>query len=781
MTHRTKRHPRRDILLFASALLLACVVTPLQAQQNMAVYTDSLQNSWNNWSWGSTINLSSTAYVHSGSKAMAITITDGWAALYLQHADFDSSPYGNLVFWVHGGTSGGQPLALILTTNNTSTGAHYNFTPAAGVWQQISVPLSTLKADGKPNVDGIWIESQSRASLPTFYVDDMTFVTNGTPVVTNVAVNILVDALANQHPISPLIYGVAFASASQLEDLNFTLNRSGGNNETRYNWQLNAHNIDADWYFETYSANGGATPGAAADDFVQSSKTAGAQPLITVPMIGWSPKLGPNRGSLHSYSVAKYGPQTATDPWNSDAGNGIGTNRSTHTTWLITTNDPTDANTQTDSTFQQGYVQHLISQWGASTNGGVRYYIMDNEHSIWHSTHRDVHPAGARMEEIRDKIIEYATMVKALDPDAIVLAAEEWGWNGYLYSGYDQWYGVGKAPDRAAHGNMDYMPWLLSQLHQHDTNAHQRLLDYFTLHCYPQDDSSSDDVSASTQLLRNRSTRQFWDTNYVQEGWINAVVKLIPRMKDWVNQYYPDTRIGITEYNWGAETNIGGATAQADILGIFGREGLDLATRWATPDTNTPTYLAMKIYRNYDGNRSTFGETSVSATGPNPDNASVFAALRARDGALTLMLINKQLALSATASILLTNFHASNTAQAWQITASNTLAPLNDLSLTGSNLTVTVPAQSITLFIIKPQAVSPPPSPVLRAVMQTNSQSISFWVTNGVNGYAYVLQSSLDLASWENVKTNTFGSTSNNYVIPMPTAHQFFRIKWLNP
>jgi hypothetical protein len=45
------------------------------------------------------------------------------------------------------------------------------------------------------------------------------------------------------------------------------------------------------------------------------------------------------------------------------------------------------------------------------------------------------------------------------------------------------------------------------------------------------------------------------------------------------------------------------------ILGIFGREGLDMAARWATPAASTPTYKAIKMFRNYDGNRSTLGET----------------------------------------------------------------------------------------------------------------------------------------------------------------------------
>jgi len=68
--------------------------------------------------------------------------------------------------------------------------------------------------------------------------------------------------------------------------------------------------------------------------------------------------------------------------------------------------------------------------------------------------------------------------------------------------------------------------------------------------------------------------------------------------------YYPGTPVGITEYNWGAEDHINGATAQADVLGIFGREALDLATRWSTPAVGAPAYNAIKTYRNYDGNKS---------------------------------------------------------------------------------------------------------------------------------------------------------------------------------
>jgi hypothetical protein len=57
------------------------------------------------------------------------------------------------------------------------------------------------------------------------------------------------------------------------------------------------------------------------------------------------------------------------------------------------------------------------------------------------------------------------------------------------------------------------------------------------------------------------------------------------------------------------------------------RESLDFAERWTTPDTATPTDKAMKMYRNYDGSRSTFGDTGVTASSSvDADNLSVFAA-----------------------------------------------------------------------------------------------------------------------------------------------------------
>ena len=524
----------------------------------------------------------------------------------------------------------------------------------------------------------------------------------------NPPVTIAVDANANRRPIDPNIYGVAHASTAELNDLNSPLNRNGGNNTTRYNWQLNADNRGNDWYYQSI-ADGSATAGERGDTFFANARAANAQAMLTIPTIEWVAKVGANRSKLASFSVAKYGAQTGTDwQWFPDAGNGVRTNGQ-----FVTGNDPNDANVPSTSTFQQSWVQHLVGRWGTNASGGLRYYILDNEPSLWHSTHRDVRPTSPTMNEIRDKTIEFAQKIKAIDPSALVVGPEEWGWSGYFYSGYDQQWGSqngwGSLPDRNNHAGADYLPWFLDQMRQRQAATGQRLLDVFTVHYYPQGGEFSDDVSTAMQQRRSRSTRSLWDPSYVDETWINDRVQLIPRLKSWVNANYPGTQIGITEYNWGAENHINGATTQADVYGIFGREGLNMGARWTTPAASTPTYKAMKLYRNYDGNKSTFGDTSVAATAPNPDNVSAFAAQRSSDGALTVIVISKYLASTTPVTVTLANVTHRGTAQAWQLTSANAITRLTDVTMSGNSLVTTLPAQSITLFVVPTNGSATPP------------------------------------------------------------------------
>ena len=536
----------------------------------------------------------------------------------------------------------------------------------------------------------------------------------------NPAATINVDANANQRAIDPRIYGLAFATPAQLQDLNVPLNRWGGNNTSRYNWQQNADNRAADWYFESIGYASGVA-GAEADQFIADSKSGGAQAMMTIPTIGWVAKLGANRGKLSSFSIAKYGAQTDRDwSWMPDAGNGV----SSATGQNITGNDPNDANVLVDSLFMKSWAQHLVTQWGGAANGGLRYYILDNEPSIWFSSHRDVRLVGRTMEQVRNDILDYGARVKEADPNAVVVAPEEWGWSGYILSGYDQqWgpdHGWSNYPDRGAHNDMDYLPWLLDQLRQNNQQTGKRVLDIFSVHYYPQGGEYSNDTSTTMQLLRNRSTRSLWDPSYVDETWISDTVKLIPRLRSWTNTYYPGTQIAITEYNWGAENHMNGATAQADILGIFGREGLDAAARWTTPASSTPAYKAIKMYRNYDGAKSSFGDTSVAASGPNPDNVAVFAARRSSDNALTIMVVNKYLANNTPVTINLANYGAAGVAQRWQL-AANAISRAADVTVSGSQLAASLPPQSVTLFVLQPSGTTPNQPPVAAITSNVSS------------------------------------------------------------
>jgi hypothetical protein len=546
------------------------------------------------------------------------------------------------------------------------------------------------------------------------------------------SVTINVDAALNQQPINPNIYGVTFAGTGALTDLNATLNRSGGTPTSTYNWQVNASNRGKDFYYESLS-DGSSTPGALVDNFIASSKAGQAEPIITVPTLGWVAKLGPGRSPLASFLQSKYGPQANADMNWPDAGNGVQPGGDPDSGPYITGNDPNDAYVPADVAFQQGWVNHLLGKFGTAGGGGVRYYGLDNEPGIWHQEHRDVHPNGATLDEVRDKMIAYASMIKAADPGALTLGPEEFNYEGYLLSGADLKYTSehnydGVYPDRLAHGNQDYIPYFLDQIRQHDAVTGTRLLDYLSVHYYPQGDAAghqefSGDVSAATQLLRNRSTRSLWDPTYTDVSYVNDVINLIPRLRNWVNTFYPGTLTAVTEYNWGAEAHMNGATAQADLLGIFGREGLDMAIRWEVPQAGTAAYNAFKMYRNYDGQFSTFGDLSVATSVPNPDNVSAFSALRSSDGALTVMIVDKtlvnpaDLAATDTITVNLNNFADNGVVQFYLLSAPDpknlfvsTIQTPADGAVAGGSFTVSVPRQSVLLAIVPGGGARPLPA-----------------------------------------------------------------------
>jgi len=567
----------------------------------------------------------------------------------------------------------------------------------------------------------------------------------------NPATSVSVDASANRHPINPNIYGVGMFMDSNdnvlpadLAAVNAPIHRFGGDLNSTYNWQQDAWNLSHDWYWESYLLSSPLAQGGLADSFILNTRAAnvGSEPAITIPMLGYIAKAGPNAttgaASLWSYSIAKYGAQTGADPWQPDAGNGI----SAATGQPILTNDPAIAYVPNSVAIQQGWLQHLLAKWGTSTTStGVKYYILDNEPSIWSGTHQDVHPKPETYDELYNAIVAYAGAIRAADPNAKIIGPEEWSWWAMWESGHDQANGTGAGSDYATHNNTYYYPWLLQQLYKYRQTTGIKLIDVLSVHCYNAIPGGGDD--AATQKQRNQQTRMLWDPTFVDSGdWQtgsglnNGVEEYIPLMKSWVNQYYPGLEIGCTEYNWGDDAALNGATTQADVLGIYGAYGFDMAAIYGVPAY--PTFLSFQIYRNYDGKLSTFGDTSVPATVANPDNLSSFAALRSQDGALTVMVINKQTG-STPVTISLANFASTGTAQVYQISSATQtkIDQLANVTVANNAIGATVPSQSITLFVIPAGAVtSKPTAPAgLAAAVGNGAVTLTWNASGGATSY----------------------------------------------
>lgn len=511
---------------------------------------------------------------------------------------------------------------------------------------------------------------------------------------------VTIDATRPGRVINPMIYGVAGATPAQLAALNPSWHRRGGNAASRYNWQENATNRAADWYFESLSEPGTA-PGAAVDQFIADARTRGAQPVITMPMLDWVAALGPGRQPRASFSVAKYGAQRGRDQqWFPDAGDGVRVDGTP-----IADNDPRDAHVASTPALQAAWLRHLQQRWGTSTTGGVRAVMLDNEPSLWWSTHRDVAPHGATMDDVLARSVAMSQAIKDVDPGVAVLGPEEWGWLGFFHSGADQQWAARNgwwrtAPDRAAHGGADYLPWLLSQWRAVGLRTGRWPVDVVTVHYYPDGGEFSATVTPAMIAKRARSTRALWDPTYVDESWIAAPVSLIPRLRGWVDRHYrAGTPIGLTEYSWGADAHMSGATAQADLLGIFGREGLDYAARWGTPALGSPAAEAFRLFRNYDGQRSTWGDRSLPVVGDAPDSLAVFAATRA-DGALTVMLVHKRVDTTPVTVTLRGLGRDLDRAERWDLVDGGPITRRATVVGAGGALSVTVAAPSVTLLVV---------------------------------------------------------------------------------
>ena len=583
-----------------------------------------------------------------------------------------------------------------------------------------------------------------------------------------------VDAAAARHPISPDIYGINFfwdlgatgdpnlhSYLAAAPDIRATARRWGGNSTSTYHWKLDVDNLDNDWFYEVLPGtlpNPAKLPdGSTFNQFADQARLTGGKAIATVPVLGWLPG---SRTEVCSYDIRKYGAQCKTDPYaqyhTAKCGNGIVYDPACGTPTTLDgkqpknpvyiKNDPSDAYTQTDETLQADWVRYTISRYGKSNQGGIAIWSLDNEPIWWDSTHRDIHPDPYTYDELLSLDIRYAAAIKQADPTALVSGPVGDNWASLWLSKKDIVAGQAKGnywsnpADRNAHGGVPLLTWYLQQMRAYEQQHGIRLLDYLDHHAYlaPSSVAFSSAGNAANQALRLQSTRVMWDPAYIVTGdyWIKDIDNngapvapaFIPRLRDLVAQNYPGTKIALTEYNWGALDDINGALAQADLLGIFGREALDAATLWGPPKPTDPGAFAFKIYRNYDGIGGAFGETSVQAGSVDQSKLAVYAALRSGLD-LTVVAINKT-SDDLSSSVNLSNFSPGTSVQVWRYSAAQlgAIVPQPDVPVSGNSISTVFPANSITLMVI-PAAVLPVARPVVSAV--TNAASYDTAIAPG--------------------------------------------------
>ncbi len=497
-----------------------------------------------------------------------------------------------------------------------------------------------------------------------------------------ISVSIAVNtASALRQPISPYIYGVNgyvydnewgtwgagwkpglnnHGSSANLTAMNTTSWRIGGNSMSAYNWEQGANNGGSDdahksSSYQTYIVTGNSSIPPGPDFFppAQALKTTqdhalslGAKALIQLPMVGY----------------------VAADITNVTCG----TPTATPTRWKqVINNKPTPLSLTPDLTDGFVYVDEclhqLINQFGnSSTATGIKSYQLDNEVGLWAhykpgggvaGTHSVVHPNLTTCAETISKTIDLAKTVKRMDTTAEVFTAGVWGYSEW-HSIYTIWDGASHQPNDWASYNVEpyktnntgqtyrynKMTWVngfLDNLKQAEIANGKRLVDVLAIHYYP--------TGITSDIIRKQAPRSLWDVNYVENTWITQVgngftdgrsLELLPKMKQAINDFYPNTKLAITEYDFGGRHNISGTIAQADALGIFGRQNIYWATFFGIADDYVSP--GFKIFRNYNGLKSTFGNTYIDANSNDATNNSTYASIfNNNEDELHLVLINK--------------------------------------------------------------------------------------------------------------------------------------------
>jgi hypothetical protein len=503
-----------------------------------------------------------------------------------------------------------------------------------------------------------------------------------------------IDSRKEVHPISPYIYGMSQPKWNE-RPKGIAFVRTGGNRQSAANWETNASNAGADWHFQNDDLHGKEnTPGKQKQTFIADAHAHNAAALVTVPMLGYvaADKNGggdvnktPDYLNVRFYkSVARKGAPFSLMP-----------------------------NQRDKIVYQDEFVNFIEKKFPNARSNPVNeiFYSLDNEPALWSHTHARLRgdatgKAGKKVTyaELMEKTIEYASAIKDVAPNAKIFGPVLYGWQAFV--------NLQAAPDA---GGRDFLEFYLQELKKAESKYGKRLVDVLDIHWYPEakvpavgKKVTSGKAYPELVEARIQAPRSLWDLNYVENSWItnralNGPIYLIPRLKRKIDKYYPGTRIAITEYYYGGGDDISGGIAQADVLGIFGREDLFAAALWKIGFTkHTFIYGAFEIFRNYDGKGGVFGDVSIRAENSDIEKSSVYAALDSKNPRrMTILCINK-MQTPLDAGISIANSEAFKNASVYQLTSagSNPVAA-KPFSITGkAPFQYTMPPRSVSLLVL---------------------------------------------------------------------------------
>ena len=410
----------------------------------------------------------------------------------------------------------------------------------------------------------------------------------------------------------------------------FTFGRIGGNRRTCYNWENNGMHAGSDYNYQNDSVGG--APGEKVTGEIDVIQSTGKSALVTIPIIDYVASKNSGEGvdvnTVSGYLTKLFDNNNAKKP--SAAGP------------LSLIPDLADG-----EVYQEEFVNFLYTEYPDLVTEPDKkiFFSLDNEPDLWYDTHERVHPEKVTYEEIKSKTIEYASMIKDMIPESTVFGLVSYGFYGYV--------SLQDAPDAA---ERDFLPWYLGELRAESDSQNRRLVDVLDLHYYSEVRlNSRSNITDPVQIQKVvQSPRSLWDPDYSEDSWIdgwidgdNGVwagenIQMIPRLKGIIEENNPGTKIAFTEYNFYGGDTIAGGIAQADALGIFGREGIFAANIWYMVTPHPYIYGAFYCYLDYDGNGSGFGDMALQIENSDHVKTSAYASRFGSDyGKIVLVVINK--------------------------------------------------------------------------------------------------------------------------------------------